>query len=273
MRAHNEINSIETHERQVKALPLRELKCARYQRPLDMREVEEIIANFDPHLVNPPKVSFRDGLYWVFDGQHTVEALKRVYGDDTYMTMCQVFYGMTYEEEAYLFSQQAGAARSVKTINKLHALNEASDMKVRAFITATENASFKISLEKQKRSVGYLPAVVTAYECFKKLGAEKYTQMMTLIHRTWGGELWSVGQNMLISMTLFMKVYGDNINDKRFINNLGKCIEVDIRKAGCQLSTDTKIGYAAGIAKLYNKRGGAGTLNVGLVGFYEEEGA
>ena len=273
MKEHYTINSIETHQRQVKPLPLRLLKCAQYQRPFDAGEVDEIVANFDTHLVNPPKVSYRDGQYWVFDGQHTVGALKRVYGDDTYMTMCQVFYGMTYEKEAYLFSQQAGAARSVKTINKLHALCEASDMKVRSFVTATENAGFKISLNMQKRTVGYLPAVVTAWECFKKLGAEEYTRMMTLIHRTWKGELWSVGQNMLIGVTLFIKVYGDSITDKRFISNLGKCIEVDIRKVGGQLSTDRKIGYAAGIAKLYNKRAGAGALNISLIGLYEEESA
>lgn len=42
-----------------------------YQRPLEPNEVKEIIATFNPYLCNEPKVSFRDGKYYVFDGQHT----------------------------------------------------------------------------------------------------------------------------------------------------------------------------------------------------------
>lgn len=42
-----------------------------YQRELNPNRVRKIAAEFDEHIANDPKVSFRDGHYYVFDGQHT----------------------------------------------------------------------------------------------------------------------------------------------------------------------------------------------------------
>ena len=47
-----------------------------YQRNLDEKRVAKMVKQYNPNLVNPPKVSFRDGKYWVFDGQHTIDAQK-----------------------------------------------------------------------------------------------------------------------------------------------------------------------------------------------------
>ena len=47
-----------------------------YQRELNIHRVRKIVARFDPRLVNPPKVSYRNGHYYVFDGQHTVAVLR-----------------------------------------------------------------------------------------------------------------------------------------------------------------------------------------------------
>ena len=48
-----------------------------YQRATDIKRVNEIAKNFDERIANEPKVSFRDGKYFVFDGQHTLLARKR----------------------------------------------------------------------------------------------------------------------------------------------------------------------------------------------------
>ena len=49
-----------------------------YQRPIDLKRVQRIVENFDARLVNPLKVSGRDGHYYVFDGAHTLAALKEI---------------------------------------------------------------------------------------------------------------------------------------------------------------------------------------------------
>ena len=48
--------------------------CAEYQRLLRMGKVAKIAANFSEYIANEPKVSYRDGRYFVFDGQNTIEA-------------------------------------------------------------------------------------------------------------------------------------------------------------------------------------------------------
>ena len=43
---------------------------AEYQRKLNIPNVEKMSAEFTELIANPPKVSYRDGHYFVFDGQH-----------------------------------------------------------------------------------------------------------------------------------------------------------------------------------------------------------
>ena len=52
-----------------------------YQRKIDMGYVKEKIAQFDPNKVEPVHVSYRDGKYFVMDGQHTILILEGVNGN------------------------------------------------------------------------------------------------------------------------------------------------------------------------------------------------
>ena len=81
-----------------------------YQRPLDPIRVKKIAGHFNPCLVNEVKVSYRDGKYYIFDGQHTTAALRLRNAGDLDIS-CKVFYGLTREDEAKLFSQQNGEPR------------------------------------------------------------------------------------------------------------------------------------------------------------------
>ena len=47
-----------------------------YQRELNTTRVHKIAAEFDERIANEPKVSCRNGHYYVFDGQHTIAARK-----------------------------------------------------------------------------------------------------------------------------------------------------------------------------------------------------
>ena len=45
-----------------------------YQRGIQRKRVELIAKDFNEYTANEPKVSFRNGRYYVTDGQHTIEA-------------------------------------------------------------------------------------------------------------------------------------------------------------------------------------------------------
>ena len=53
---------------------------AEYQRKLNIPNVEKMSAEFTELIANPPKVSYRDGHYYVFDGQHTLVTRKSMNG-------------------------------------------------------------------------------------------------------------------------------------------------------------------------------------------------
>ena len=52
-----------------------------YQRTINMKFVKECIENFDPNKVEPVYVSYRDGKYYVMDGQHTILICEGVNGN------------------------------------------------------------------------------------------------------------------------------------------------------------------------------------------------
>ena len=108
-----------------------------YQRPTEPERVRSIVAQFDPALVNLLKVSARNGHYYVFDGGHTLAALRAINGKKDFPVLCKIYYGLTYEEEAILFAKQQGNAKRVGIPYKLRALEAAGDLEAVDFLERT----------------------------------------------------------------------------------------------------------------------------------------
>ena len=92
-----------------------------YQRKLNTERVAKIVAGFNERIANEPKVSFRDGHYYVFDGQHTIVARKHMNGNNDLPILCKVYYGMTEADEALLFAMQTGYSAALTPSAKLRA--------------------------------------------------------------------------------------------------------------------------------------------------------
>ena len=92
-----------------------------YQRKLNTERVAKIVAGFNERIANEPKVSFRDGHYYVFDGQHTIVARKHMNGNNALPILCKVYYGMTEAEEALLFAMQTGYSAALTPSARLRA--------------------------------------------------------------------------------------------------------------------------------------------------------
>lgn len=84
-----------------------------YQRQ-ERNTVRKIIKNFDPRLLRPLVVSYRDGKYYIVDGQHRYQALKMM---GVTKTRCEVFYGLSSKEEAEIFSRQNNNVATLKPID------------------------------------------------------------------------------------------------------------------------------------------------------------
>ena len=152
---------------------LLEVPRGTYQRELRVNRVRRIAAKFDPRLLNPPKVSYRNGHYYVFDGQHTVAVLKLLNGGKDLMIRCIVYTGMTESEEALLFAQQTGESAPLTPGDKMRAQIYGGDPECMAFLKATESVGLRLDYT-QRRGKHRIGCVGTAFEEFKRVGARVY---------------------------------------------------------------------------------------------------
>ena len=77
-----------------------------YQRNLSLSHINKTSQNFDLYQINPVKVSRRDGINYVFNGQHTIEIVAKVSGSRDTPVWCMIYDDLNYKEEANIFANQ-----------------------------------------------------------------------------------------------------------------------------------------------------------------------
>ena len=95
-----------------------------YQRPVDEKEVDRLIRDWDERLLDPVIVSFRDGKFYVIDGQHRIAAMRKMNNGSEVMAVCKVYSGLTYEQEADLCYKLDKAKRRLSLSQSTNALAE-----------------------------------------------------------------------------------------------------------------------------------------------------
>lgn len=210
-------------------------------------------------MVNPIKVSKRDnGFYYVFDGQHTINALKKLNNDKNVSVECKVyeFKGMSDDQrrkiEAALFSEQNGFSSAVLTIDKLKAKYISGDKDIIKFKNLTESTGLTMDFTRANIK-GKINCCAEAFKAFKQLPTNLYVEMLTAIRDTWGGERESLKAEIIGGTALLYSEYGSQINPKTFAKQLSKVSpRIIIRNAN--ISTESgKKKYADEILKVYNK--------------------
>ena len=238
-----------------------------YQRPIDAKRVARIVENFDSRLVNPLKVSNRDGHFYVFDGAHTLAALKEVSKFDNFMVPCMLFHGLTYEDEAYLFALQRGESKEVATAARIKALILSGNPNAADFRQRTEAAGFKLSASHSSGNAT-LACVDKLWRIFEA-DPGAYSDTLSLLMDCWHGEKWSLTANIIGGMAMFLGVYGAEYNRSRFLKNVGGADLATLNKNKTD-NPKKDYCYAFAMMKLYNKGGGKGVLKP--YGLYECQG-
>lgn len=224
-----------------------------YQRNIDFRRVKRIVSAFDEKLVSPVKVSFRENKYYVFDGQHTLAALKMRNGNKDLQVNCKVYYGLTKQKEAELFSQQNGISKNVETIDKLKALYIAGDADVIKLVQLTKLAGLYIDFNKGQ-SANRIVAVSKAFSVLKGAGEKDYVEILSLIKSTWGGAPESLTAQILGGVYMFHKAYKGIYDKRTFIQKLYQVTPAAIVRDGRLLPINGDSKYAQPILQAYNRK-------------------
>ena len=227
-----------------------------YQRELNTARVQKIAANFDEHIANDPKVSFRDGHYYVFDGQHTIMARKHLNKGQDMLLCCKVFYGLSEAEEALLFAQQTGSSAPLNAGPKLRAEIFAGEPTAMAFLKATEAAGIGLDYGHE-RGTNRLACIATALKEFKKVGREHYTEALRVIHEAWEGDSDSLRAKTIQGMTRFVDLYYGEYDRDRLVRQCRKKDPLTIYRLGRGLTADIP-GYKKYLLQVLNIYNGSG---------------
>ena len=214
-----------------------EIDTTTYQRKLDQNKVKRIVAEFDERVANEPKLSFRDGKYYVFDGQHTIAARKTMNRNLDLDIICKVYSGMTEEEEALLFAQQTGVSSKPTPGITLRAKEIGHEAETLAFIKANESLNIQPSFSNV-RGKYRLRCINTARSEYGKIGEKRYKASMKIIVDAWKGKSVSFISEIVVAMCNFVNIYYGEYDHKKFAKKLSHIEPYEIVKAARTIGED-----------------------------------
>lgn len=222
-----------------------------YQRDVDKARVAQMNKQYRAELVNAIKVSYRDGKFWIFDGQHTAELLKlRNRGRDLPVE-CKVFYGLTWLDECELFLLQNGVSRSVSMSDRFKARFNRGDKDVVAMVNIAEKLGIRVDFTKSKGD-NRICALTTLNRVYNSLGDDDYAEMLSIIKDAWGGDAVSYSAEILKGMFIFYSTYKGQYNKKRLLTQLGRVSPSVIIREGKASTAPGFSKYARQILNAYN---------------------
>jgi hypothetical protein len=239
------------HEFEYKTLKPSQLKIdPLYQRPLEVKRVEQITKEFDGDIFNEPKVSFRDGAYWIFNGQHSVAAWKKYHNNEDKPLTCKVYRGMTWLDECEAFIKQNGLDKDPTTNEKLRAAFNSNDPDVVDMVKKSELCGYTVDfvISKTPTRIVATSALLRAY---KSLGSDVFLDMMTAIRDAWYGDMDAISTQILSGMATFYKTYYGFFDRQALVDKLKKVKPAEIIREG-KTYTSRKNTYSQEICKIYN---------------------
>ena len=232
-----------------------------YQRPVLDRVVDKLVREWDPRLLTPLVVSYRDGRYNLVDGQHRVCAMRKKNGGKDVTALCRVYHGLTYEQEAELYYKLDRAKGHLRLAHATKALVESgADAEIIEIKRLLEGAGFVWALDKPTGEPFEIEATRAVINAYRLLGGAAFSRMLELTARTWHGAPSSVKASFLSGMALFLKTYETELDDDVFIKRLSAIDPEEILRRGKADFSTNKVAlrFARVILGKYNsqQRGG-----------------
>jgi hypothetical protein len=239
-------------------------KDPKYQREIDVSRIKKITKHWDDDLVNPPKVSLREnGNYYVFNGQHTLAAWKKRYGNRP--ILCKVYRGLTETEEKDLFVKQEGFAKAVGQVEKLRAEYNAGTQDVVDMVKCATIAGCIIDFETlPSNSKNRINAIAAAYNCYKSVGHDHFINILDILRRAFYGDQLAFQDGFIKGMGYLFKNYSDQFSIGKMVEALSRQpVEWYRQKANMYVGQSSALKYAKAFSEQYNKRKSRGRIEIG----------
>jgi hypothetical protein len=188
------------------------------QRKFNQRHGDKLAADWDMGKFKPLDVSFRDGKYWVIDGQHRLYAMKKRKGGDCTI-LCYVHYGMTIQDEAEFFLDQLKNTKTILTTDRMRIRFTIGDETVIGMVRGAEKAGFIVDFSNHKAN-GRITALAALEAVYNAISHEEYIKMLTVLKKAYNGRVDSVCREMLLGMGLFFNKYYGQFDPNALANTL-----------------------------------------------------
>ena len=219
-----------------------------YQRNLSMAHIARAVENFDIYQINPVKVSRRDGVNYVFNGQHTIEIIARVSGSRETPVWCMIYDDLCYKHEADIFANQQRYVKRLMPYEIFMANCEAGNDTQLIIKGLVESYGLHVSNFKE---AGNIIAVTSLEQIYGKYGYHVLDRTRRLIIGAWEGDVNSFSSNMLRAVAKLVVVYKDEIDDEIFKEKMG-AISVKMLTRCAKERRPGSMGFAEAIVLEYN---------------------
>lgn len=221
-----------------------------YQRNLSESHIVRAAKDFDLYQINPVKVSRRNGINYVFNGQHTIEIVALVSGSRDTPVWCMVYDDMSYKVEAHVFADQQRYVKALVPYEIFMAHIEAGDQKYLIIKSLVESYNLVIGSTK---APGAICAVATLEQIYDKFGYHTLDRTIRLCVGTWEGEINSFSGNILNAIARLVVIYGEDMDDEIFKDHVGKFTVKAIGRTAKERRPGA-LGYAEAILIAYNAK-------------------
>jgi hypothetical protein len=234
---------------------------AMYQRSLNKDRVTRIVKSFNPRQFGYLKVSYRDGQYYVIDGQHRLAAAK-ILG---YTTLpCNVCDGLTQQAEADDFRVQQDNMSRIHTRDQFRAAIAAEDDESVRIAKAVSEYGFKLpGTGVSAKSVDCINSIGTLQRIVRGSadGLKILDLTLRLVRMTWGGQNKSAHGFVLSGTAAFVKRFvNKDFNYENFTKQLsGELVTIvanyESEKYDHHIQSENRLDklFSNLLAKQYNK--------------------
>ena len=219
-----------------------------YQRSLSQKHIQRAAANFDLYQINPVKVSRRDGINYVFNGQHTIEIVALVSGSRETPVWCMIYDDLEYQHEADIFANQQKFVKPLSPYEVFKGNLEAGSSDQLIIRDLVESYGLTIG---SKRAPGTINAVSTLEQIFQKYGYQVLNRVLRICIGTWEGDLNSLSANFLNGIAKLVVAFGDALNEEVFKEKLGAISVKQLSRTAKDRQAGS-MGYAEAMLLEYN---------------------
>ena len=230
-----------------------------YQRNINTAFVQKIVSEFDPNKVDPVHVSYRDGKYYIIDGQHTVAALEIANGNKPVDVICIVHKGMTYTDEASYYVEQY-EKKHRHTYNEMTmARYEAGEKLPCEIALKVKNVGGRLPYDKSAKTGMKIGAVKKVTTLYQKDSDHTILAIKCLVDAYKGREN-TIPADIIAGTMEFLRLYDNQVLTSRLVEALSKYTPQLLTNTAKNLKMTYPINWTETLRDKYNEMSKKGRI-------------